>query len=374
MGDEDKLTPEEMAIVGDEAPEPQAADQGTPQADSSGPSTAPGSAPAPGAQEKTVKKPPEPEQHSPEEKKAAEDMGLRIEKGFIIDDDGTKIPAQRWKKLYHSYKEAERKHSEAATGRTEIERKFKLFQILGPDKYYDIYQDERPKDYQPKQGGAPGQTTAKQADPFSLVAQYPDPNHPFHGMTLGDIYKQDPAEGRRLERAWEQNQQKQQTAEQQKRDAAMQQRRKALQESEKEVKEFHASLAKEMFGKAADALSQEEDEKVRSAIQQTLDFMKKTGRGGGNIHDAHFIMNRDEILKNAKATGGRAALESLQRGHVPSIGTGGGAATAGADALEAMSSDQLARHIEGMSEKAYIAFLKNASPALKAKQPSIAWD
>lgn len=372
MGDEDKLTPEEMAIVGDEAPEPQAADQGTPQAES-GPSTGGGGAPAPGAQAKTVKKPPEPEQHTEAERKAAESMGLRIEKGFIIDDEGTKIPEKRWKALYRRAMDAERKQKEASTGRTEIERKFKLFQILGPDKYYDIYQDERPKDHKPAQQAAPTQA-AKQADPFSLVAQYPDPNHPFHGMTLGDIYKQDPAEGRRLERAWEQGQQHKTTAEQQKRDAAAQAKRKAIQDSEKEVKEFHASLAKEMFSKEADALSQEEDEKVRQTIQQTLDFMKKTGRGGGNIQDAHLIMNRDEILKNAKATGGKAALASLQRGHVPSIGTGGGAATTGADALEAMTSDQLARHIEGMSERAYMAFLKNASPALKAKHPSIAWD
>jgi hypothetical protein len=373
MGDEDKLTPEEMAIVGDEQPEPQAADQGTPQADS-GSVASTGGAPAPGTQTKTVKRPQEPEQHTDSEKKAMEAMGLRIEKGFIIDDDGTKIPAQRWKKLYHNYKEAERKHSEAATGRTELEKKFKLFRILGPDKYYDIYQDERPKDYHPKQGGAPGQAATKQTDPFSLVAQYPDPNHPFHGMTLGDIYKQDPAEGRRLERAWEQNQQKQTTAEQQRKEAATQSRRKLLQESEKEVKDFSESLAKDLFRKDVSSLSKEEEEKVDQTIRQTLEFMKQTRRGGGNLADAYYIMNRETLLKDAKATGGRAALESLQKNHVPSIGAGAGAAPAGMDALESMSSDQLARHIEGMSEKAYMAFLKNASPELKAKHPSIAWD
>ena len=366
MGDEETFTPEEKVILGEEA-EPQAAVQETPPADS-GEEKPPEGAPAPEA--KPAEATPEPE-HTEAEQKAVEAMGLRIEKGFIIDDDGTKIPAQRWKKLYHNYKETERKHSEAMEGRTETERKFNLYRILGPEKYYEIYQDEKPKDYQPQGKGKAG---TGQSDPFEMVAQYPDPAHPYNGKTLQEIYKEDPAEGRRLERAWEQNQREQQAAERQKRETAAQQKQRLLQESEREVKEFSESLAKELFGKDVPSLSKEEESKVEQTIRETLEFMQKTNRGGGIIKDAHFIMNRDKILTDAKTKGGKAALESLQRAHVPSIGTGAGAAPSGMDAYEAMSPDQLAREIEGMSEKSYAAFLKNASSALRAKHPSIAWD
>ena len=365
MGDEEVFTPEEKVILGEET-EPQAADQGTPPADSGEAKPAEG-APAPEA--KPAEATPEPE-HTEEEGKAAEAMGLRVEKGFIIDDDGTKIPAQRWKKLYHNYKETERKHSEAVTGKTETERKFNLYRILGPDKYYEIYTDEKPKDYRPPQGKA----TAGQSDLFEMVAQYPDPNHPYHGMTLKEIYKDDPAEGRRLERAWEQSHQQQQAAERQKRETEAHQHQRLLRESEAEIMEFSKSLANELYGKDVPSLSKEEGQKVGQAIRDTLDFMQKTRRGGGNIMDAHFIMNRDRILTDAKTKGGRAALESLQRAHVPSIGTGAGAGPSGMDAYEAMTPDQLAREIEAMPEKNYAAFLKHASPALRQKHPSIAWD
>src|SRR3990172_1336729 len=141
MGDEAIYTPEELAILGEETPVV------TPPADQELPEG-----------EKASENQPE---HTEEEKSAAEKMGLRVEEGFIVDDDGTKIPAKRWKSLYYDYKEVDR-------GKTETERKFNLYKELGQDKYYAIYPEEAPKDWQAKE--APVEPAAR-ADIGNMLVQ-----------------------------------------------------------------------------------------------------------------------------------------------------------------------------------------------------------
>jgi hypothetical protein len=349
-------TAEEKVILGEE-PEPQAADQVTPP-------VVEGKKPPEGVVVPEGDKPAakEPE-HTEDEKAAVEKMGLKIDdKGFIIDDEGTRIPAKRWKKLYWEAQEAKRQHGEAVTGKTQTDTKFKLFRVIGPQKYYEIYPDEKPEGFQEEQ-----KASVKADDPFNLVAQYPDPNHPLQGKTLGEIYQENPAEGRRLERQWEQGRQRQQQS-------AAEGQRRLLDESEREVQDFSAALAKDFFSKEAAALTKEEKAQVESVIQDTLDFMQKTKRGAGILADAYFVMNREKIVTEAKTKGGKAALESLQKPSIPAISAGAGGAGTGMDAYEAMNGDQLAKTVEGMTDKQYASFMKNASPALKAKHPSIPWD
>jgi hypothetical protein len=361
MGEE--FTPEEKVILGEE-PEPQPEGQ-TPPAEGE-------KAPEGEVKPPEGEKPPEKEsERTDEEKQAIEQMGLKVDdKGFVIDEEGTRIPFKRWNQIYGKYRESERKSVDLEAKLGQTEQKHKLLRIIGPEKYYAIYPDEAPEGFTPAEKKA----APKEEDPFDMVADYKDPNHPFHGKTLREIYKEDPAEGRRLERIWEQGQQKVKADEQRQRETAEQTKQRLIKESEDEITTFSSSIAKELFGKEATALTKEEEAQVSGAIQDTLNFMQKTRRGAGILADAYFLMNREKIVNDARTKGGKAALESLQKPSVPSINSGGGAAVTGMDAYEAMTSDQLARAVEAMPEKQYAAFMKNASSALKAKHPSIPWD
>jgi len=358
MGDEDKYTAEEMAILGETPSQPPTGDQAPPEGGVKAPVE--GEQP-PAADTPAPKKEPE---HTEEEKKAVEAAGLKIdEKGFIIDEEGTRIPAKRWKKVYWESQESKRRYAEVEAGKTEIERKFNLYRELGPDKFYEIYPEEKPASYQPKAAKA----RARESDPFDLVAQYPDPDHIHHGKTLREIYQEDPAEGRRLERAWERSQQEAQ-------ETATQTRQRLLDESEREIGAFSTSMARNIYGKDVNALTREESENVSKTIQETLDFMAKTNRGAGILADAYLLMNQEKIIADARTKGGKAALESLQRPGIPSINAGSGSASAGMSAFEAMSADQLAREIDNMDEKTFASFIRGASAALRAKHPGLAWD
>ena len=102
--------------------------------------------------------------------------------------------------------------------------------------------------------------------------------------------------------------------------------------------------------------------------------MKKTGRGGGVLADAYFIMNREQIIESERKKAGKKALESLgKQPSIPSIGGGGRTSAGSMTAFESMSADQLAEAIANMEDRAALAFLKNAPDALKAKYPGIPW-
>ena len=365
MGDEDKYTPEELAILGETPEEPPKADPEPPPAEEAAPSDAgkPAEEAAPPAEEKPAEEAKQPE-HTEEEQKVAEQMGLRIEQGFIIDDEGTKIPATRWKKLYAQYKEASRTSAEALAGKANLETKFKLFRELGPEKYFSIYPSEAPRDEKRQRTEMP---PVQRMDPLDMVAQYPDPGHQFHGMTLREIYQHDAGEARKLERAWEQvNRRAELDAEEAK--------RRVRRESEEEISSFTRDMAKDLFNKEATAMNADEEKKVAEVVQQTLDFMRKTGRGGGKLPDAYFLMNRDQIIARERDKAGKAALASLNKPSIQSIGTGGRPAAGGMSRYTEMTADQILDALNAMDDKAYQRFLKEAPLELRQKYPSIAWN
>jgi hypothetical protein len=372
MGDEDTYTREELEILGEAPVETPTGEQETPPAEDAAPTTDEKPAeekPAEGAEKPAEDGAPkdeakeEPAGHTEEEKKAVESEGARIEGGFVIDDEGTKIPITRWRKLYATSKEAERTAEIERAKRIENENKFKLFKSVGPEKYFSMFPDEAPSGgYKPPQ--AARQTA--QPDPLDLVAQYPDPNHQYHGLTLRDIYNLDAAEARRLERIWEQGQK---TAER----TAEERKQRMLRDSEEEINTFTADYARERYGKDAKSLSPKEEAEVSKTIQDTLDWMKKTGRGAGVLADAYFIMNREKIISEERTKAGKKALEALNHPSIPSIGGGGRGPSGSMSAYETMSADQLAETISNMDDRAAVAFLKNAPEALKAKYPGIPW-
>lgn len=349
MGEE--FTPEELVILG-ETPEPKTEAQAPPEGEAKPPVEGE-QPPAEGAA------PPEKEpEHTEEEKAAAEKMGFRIDGKFIIDNEGSKIPLKRFREVYFKAQEADR-------GRAETERQFNLFRELGPDKFYELYPDRKPAGYQPagKREAQPENIAEIGAKMGSMVVQ----GGPYNGQTLNEVFSVDPAYANALQVAFLEGQKEKVTS-------VQRQQEELRRESETEVSAFSDQLSTELFGKKSGELSREEEAKVVDAIQATLDWMAKTKRGAGIIADAYFLMNREGILKSAHEKGGKAALASLSKPAIPSVDTGSGKTVTGTEALESMTSDQLAAEVEKWPEARYMKFLKEAPQALRAKHPSLPWE
>ena len=339
MGEQEELfTDEEKVILGEKEPEPVKGPEPLPSED--------GEKPPEG--EKT-----ELQEKTPEEKQAMESMGFRIEGKYLIDDAGSKIPLQRWDKMYFNFQEEKRL-------REDDSRKFNLFKELGPEKYYEAYPDEKPEDFKPAE--KPKETVGQTPNLGNMIIQ----GGPHDGKTLNDLWVEDPSYA-----AFLQNQYL--NADQKKKDDEAKSETDRLRESENEVNAFTTQLSKEMFGREPDKLTPQEDRKVTDTIQTTLNWMAKTKRGGGIIADAHFLMNKEGILADARTKGGKEALQSLQKPGVPSVNTGGGSIVAPFTAYEEMSPDQLSESVNKMSEAGYVKFLKEAPTSLRAKHPGLPW-
>jgi len=287
-----------------------------------------------------------------EEKAALENKGARFEDGFIIDEDGEKIPLKRFREVYREAKEGER-----------TKEKLDLFKRLGSEGYYQVYPDEKPEGHAPARETAPPDT-----DIGSLIVQQPDGT--YDGMTLREVYDIDPIFANRLQTDYLWNQK--QDAERQRGEAERLQREAAT-----EIETFGNSIAKEMFGKEAAQLSKEEEPKIAETIQRVLDWMNKTHRGGGVIADGYFLMNKEGLLKKAAENAGKSTLRSLQDRKGPAsidTGHGGELKETGFEAYEKMTEDQLTDKIDAMPDKEMAKFFREAPKSLRAKHPKLPWD
>jgi hypothetical protein len=295
-----------------------------------------------------------------EEQAAAEDQGFRIEtdeKGhtYIIDDDGTKIPPKRFREVYREAKEGER-----------TKEKFDLFKKLGPEGYYQAFPDERPE--APPEPAPRREMIPPGTDIGALIVK--QPNGPYDGMTLRDVYQQDPVFATNLQTDFLL---KQREAEDQRRGEAG----RVKQEAATEIETFAESVAQEVFGKSAKGLAKDEEAKVTDTIQQVIEWMHKTHRGGGNINDAYFLMNKEGLLKGAANKAAAKTIKDLQNRQGPAsidTGKGGEAKETGFEAMEKMTEEQLTAKIDKMSDKDASKFFKTAPKALRAKYPGLPWD
>lgn len=342
MGDE--FTPEELVVLG-ETPEPTPEVQAPPEGEKPAEVTPPAEGTPPPEKE--------PEQ-TEEEKVAAEKDGFKIDGKFLVDSEGTKIPLERWRKFYAKAKDVER-------GQAESQRKLNLFKELGADRFYELYPEEKPAGHKP--AAREEQTPTIPANMGAMVVQ----GGPYNGQTLNEVYQQDPAYATSMQNQYLDGQREKVTS-------VTKMREDMKREADTEITAFSDQLSTDIFGKKAGELSKEEGAKIAESIQATLDWMARTKRGAGIIADAYFLMNRENILKAAHEKGGKAALASLTKPAIASIDTGGGKGPVGMDAFEAMTSDQLASKVEGMTEKEYAKFLKDAPASLKTKHPGLPWD
>ena len=251
--------------------------------------------------------------------------------------------------------------------RHETERKFDLFKRLGPERYYEAYPDERPQEeQQPIPQQHPVQQPVPQDIGSMIVRQ---PGGPYDGMTLRDVYIEDPVFATNLQTQFIMSRQQ---------EAMMRQAEevRVKSEAQQEIESFADMIAAEEFNLNAKSLTPEQESRVAGTIQQVLDWMGKTRRGGGNIADAYFLMNKEGLIKKAAVQAGQKAIQDLaKRQGPPSIDTTGGgtAQDTGFAAMEKMTETQLLNRVDRMNDKELAKFLSEAPQSLRSKHPTLPW-
>lgn len=248
--------------------------------------------------------------------------------------------------------------------RKETERKLDLLKRLGPERYFEVYPDERPADAKPVQ--QPVRTDRVLS--FSEAQQLRVNGGTYNGRTLAEVYTEDPTMAFDM---YLDLRDKQKYAI----DQANMSQVKLREESEKEITTFTRSLSKEMFEKELETLSEEDSQRIETVISDVLSWMEKTGRGGGRIEDAYFLMHKENLLKNAKSEGAKSLAKNLQKGSVSTVKgqKDGKAAKTGYEAYESMTENQMRATVNSMTDKQYKDFVNKAPQSLKAKFPKVDW-
>jgi hypothetical protein len=271
-------------------------------------------------------------------------------KQYVVDEDGAKIPIERFKKIYWKEKTARQEKEETQT-------KFNLFKELGAEKYYEKYPDEKPADYKPAEEQPPA------AEDFNAMVVN---GGKYDGLTIGEVAKEDPVAATLMVNNYLET----------KRTAAETQRRQqeeGIRAKTEEGNRFKWERAKELFGKEKD-YTEDEIKQVNQIYNDLGDWMRANKKLHYSLEDAHLLMNKDKIIKDAKIESAKAALKTATTKTVASIGGGDSSVgLTGFEAIMAMSEDALTKHIDKMSDKEFSKFCKDAPKALKEKYPLLTW-
>jgi len=255
------------------------------------------------------------------------------------DDDGDPVPYKRFSKVYGEMK-------------TTTE-KFDLFKRLGPDDYYNVYPDEKPEEVK---------EVPEAPVSISEAANMVINGGPYDGKTLGQVAETDPLSAMAMYDEYRADQRKQ-----------IEDDNRLKTESETEETNFKSEQAKELFNREYSNLTAIEQGKIDGVISSALGWMESTGRGGGNLFDAHYLMNREAELSAAKGTAAASAVEAIGKGAVQSISGRKGDVQTGLGAYVNLTRDQLADKLEAMSESERSTFYEKAPANLKAKFPDLPW-
>lgn len=261
------------------------------------------------------------------------------------------VPYKRFSEVYSKAKE-----------RDEIERKFQQFRALGPEGYFKLYPDEKPKDAPAAPAATPEPLAPLQDDLGALVVT----GGKFNGMTLREVYAEDPVTAANMQFTYLRNYEAKQNE-------VRTQQDRLRTEAEREAQSFMGARAKEAFGKDFDALNELERQQVEALADEVTTWMMSTRRGGGNIEDAFLLMKHRELLTKSKSAAVQAVLKALDPSNaVPSITRkAGGSSDHGFGKYMGMTPDQLAGEFESMSDAEQTAFLKKAPADFRKKYPSL---
>ncbi len=228
-----------------------------------------------------------------------------------------------------------------------------------PQAYYEKYPDEKPEEKETETA----QTT------FADVAHMRVQGGTYNGKTLQEVYDADPFTAMAIYNDYRDEQR-----ETQRKTVETQERLK--RESEQEVNTFTEKMAHEMFGKEKDNLESKETKQLDTFIDGILNWMEETGRAN-TMADAYILMNHEEILKAAQVKSTKALIDGLSKGTVKSATTQkSDEEKTGYGRFMEYSEQQLADHIDSLSDAEMDNFIKNAPAKLKEKHPKAfaAWD
>ena len=251
--------------------------------------------------------------------------------------------------------------------RTQSEQKLDLLKT-NPEEYYQRYPDEKPAGQ-----GKPATSDFESGKPAEAgkVEDLTIEGGTYDGWKFGDVFRHDPVTAYKISPYHARLIHDRQLDSEKEQRSSIE---RLKSESEQEVVSFSVSIAKELFEKE-DALTPEETQKVDAVLNKTLDWMGKTGRGGGILADAYWLMNREVDTKKATANGAKAVISAGRKGRVQTISSSAsGGELTGYEAMEAMSADDLEDEMGRWSEKKFTEFLKKAPSSLRKKLPDLPWE
>lgn len=261
------------------------------------------------------------------------------------DDDADKYTQASMDKRYAKFKQTQ--------------ERFELFKRIGADAYYDIYPDEKPDGYHKPDTKPDG----KQGDIDEKIGKMLIEGGPYDGKTLNQVFEENPAYANILQFEYMQGKATKEAEEKKKADDLKTQ-------IQTEIKEFRSGLASSMFGKNFDDLTSDEKSAIYKEHESVATWMKKTGRGGGYLNDAYYLMNKDKELDKAKKSGAASLAKHLSQSTIKSVSSkkseGSGS---GYDKYLDLTSNQMAKEVEGMSDAAYKKFQKEAPASVREKFP-----
>lgn len=329
-----EFTQEELEILGEDMPNE---DPGNPSEDQDDK----------GESQEIEEKPEEtPESEEEEEQKTdtEQDKGEEDDK----DKDKGPVPYDRFSKVYGEKKE--------------LERKLELFR-KDPEEYFRQYPDEKPTEEQPEES----KTEETHIPTFGEVGNLTVQGGEHDGLTLRQVYEKDPFAAQDIYMQY-----KEDLLTKQRKEQATNERLK--QESNQEVNSFATERAKELFDKALDGLNEKEVTQINQEINETLDWMAKTGRGAGSLKDAYILKNLDQIIENATKKGASGLVNHLKKPSSSSISSKRTSSDSSMNNYLNMDTNQLAAVIDNMGDQEFLNFKKNAPPALREKLPGLDWD
>lgn len=230
-----------------------------------------------------------------------------------------------------------------------------------PKEYYRQYPDEAPE---------PQEEKPPQPANFASMknARVRAPGQPIDGMTLGEIYDEDPFMAIDLYNRYTDSIR---TENQNKVDAIKQNETETLNE----ITGFQNHLTKELFQATADSLTEDQAAKIGDIIQGTIDWMKENGRTNYNILDAYQLMTGPQKIASAKSAAVQKVLKAIESAPVASVSNKGDAGVkSGFGKYLGMNADQFGDAIADMPDSEFTKLMKDAPPELKKKFPSAPWD
>lgn len=251
----------------------------------------------------------------------------------------------------------------------ESDRKLDLFKTLGPEGYYKVYPGEKPEGYEEKGGDQESKHQGKPLS-FGAAANMVVKGGAYDGKTLAEVKEENPDDALDLYLEWRDDQ-KDEAKESEIKTEALN------KEVGQELSDFENSLSKDLFGKDDVAgLDEKQADEVKSIVGSILDWMDETNRFNYKLEDAYYILNKENILNDAKGKAVSDLINKLRSGSGSVVGAkkGSSGAKTGYEALENMNADELAVKIENMSDGEYDSFRNNAPASLKSKFPGIDWD